>query len=544
LSVKGQVLKSASIIAFITAISRICGYLRDQRVALLLGTSPAADAFILAFRIPNVIRRMTAGGALSASFIPLFTRELREGGSRQALQFAQKMFWDLAIFLVGIAILGCVFSRQLVYVFTLFGSTHLQVGLATYLNRIIFPCVFFAGLAALAGAILNSFHMFGLPASTAVFFNLIVILFSFAFLYRPIVRWAPAEFQTPAVALAAGVLLGTVLQLAIQVPALIRKGMAFAPAASLGDPVVRKAGRLAGPAFFGMGVYQVNFLVDSVFATSARMPTGSVTSLYVADRVMELVLGGYAIAMSTALLPLMSHQAAAGRFAEMKQTFAFSLRIVSFITIPASVGLILLRRPIIQVLFQHGKFVAESTALTSHALLFYSLGLPAYAAIKLITPMYFSTQDTLTPARVGIYALGVNVALNACFLYLLFRYLANGTPALASSLTAYFNFVLLFTIFRRRYGRLGAKSIIASLSKMAWCAAAMACACLAALRYSNFNVAQRFSTQAGLLTAMILVSIGVYFGCARLLRCEELPEFLMLLRRGDREVIPTSAFEP
>lgn len=543
MTVKGQILRSASIVAFVTAISRICGYLRDQRVALLLGTSPAADAFILAFRIPNLFRRMAGGGAFGASFIPLFTRRLRGGRHAEALDFARRALWDLAVIMVIVAVLGSLFSRQVIYFFTLFGSSHLRWDLAVFLNRIIFPSVFFVGLAAVAGAVLNSFHVFGLPASTSVFFNLMVILFSFGFLYRPILRWAPANFQTPAVALAVGVLLGAVAQFLIQIPAVARKGMGFAPAVSFSDPGVRRLGRLLGPALFGVSAYQINFFVDTVFATSPRMPTGSVTSLYVADRVMELVLGSYAIAMSTALLPTMSHQAAAGKFVEMKQTFAFSLRIVSFITIPASVGLILLREPIVQVLFQHGRFVAESTALTAHALLFYSLGLPAYAAIKLITPMYYSTQDTLTPARVGFYALGMNVVLNACFLYFLFRYLANGTPALASSLTAYFNFVLLFMIFRKRYGRLGARSIAASLGKMAWPAAAMGSVCFGFSRYSNFESIPALGTRACLLAAIILISVGTYFGLARLLRCEELPEFLLLLRRGEREVTEVSAAE-
>ena len=540
MTVKGQILRSASIIAFVTAISRICGYLRDQRVALLLGTSPAADAFILAFRIPNLVRRVTGAGGLAASFIPVFTGELRERPS-DALKFAQRMFWDIAIVLAAIAILGTIFSKQVIYVFTLFGNTHVQWTLAAFLNRIIFPGVFFIGLAALAMAILNSFNVFGLPASTSVFFNFTVILFSFGFLYRPIMRWAPAQFQTPAVALAVGVSAGTVLQLLIQLPALFRRGISLLPSVSWHDPAIKKVSGMMGPAFFGMGVYQVNFFVDMVFGASSRMPTGSITSLYVAERVMELVLGSYAIAMSTALLPTMSHQAAAGKFAEMKQTFGFSLRIVSFITIPAAVGLILLRRPIVQVLFQHGRFVAESTALTANALLFYSLGLPAYAAIKLITPMYFSTQDTMTPARVGLYALGMNIALNTFFLFFLFRYLSNGTPALASSLTAYFDFTLLFAIFRKRYGRLGAKNIVASLTKMGWSALAMAGVCLAGLRYLHFDPAQSLAGRTGLLALMILVSVGVYFVFARLLRCEELPEFFLLLRRPDSSTSATAA---
>ena len=540
MTVKRQILRSASIIAFVTAISRICGYLRDQRVTLLLGTSPAADAFVLAFRIPNLIRRMSGGGALSASFIPVFMQRLRDGSREEALAFAQRLLWNIALVMSVVAILGSVFSRQVIYIFTLFGATHMRWDLAIFLNRIIFPCVFFIAIGALLGAVLNSFHVFGIPASTGVFLNLTIILFSFGFLYRPLMRWAPSAFRTPAIALAVGVLAGTVLQFLIQVPAVVKRGLKFTPALSFSDPAVRKVGRLMVPAFFGMGVYQINFFVDTIFATSSRMPAGSVTSLYIADRIMELVLGSYAIAMSTALLPTMSRQAAEGQVGEMKHTFGFSLRIVSFITIPASVGLIFLRQPIVQVLFQHGHFVAESTALTAHALLFYSLGLPAFAAIKLITPMYYSTQDTSTPARIGSYALGMNIVLNACFLLFLFRYLSNGTPALASSLTAYFDFILLFTIFRKRYGRLGGKNIFLSLTKMGWSAVAMAGVCFAALRFANFDPAQGLLMRVGLLAGLVVVSAGVYFAVAWLLRCEELPEFLLLLRRGG----PAPVLEP
>ncbi len=538
---KGQILRSASVITLVTLISRICGYLRDQRVALLLGTSPAADSFILAFRIPSLIRRMTGEGSLGASLIPVFTGYIRNRSPRDTWAFAQKVFWDMAVLLAVIAALGAVFSREVVYIFTILGAH--QNNLAIFLNRIIFPSVFFIGLAAVAAALLNSFHVFGLPAATPIFFNLVFILFSFGFIYRPLMRWVPLTYRTPAVALAAGILAGAAVALAMQIPALIRRGMRFVPELSISDPGVRKVGRLMGPAFFGMGVYQINLFVDTIFALSPRMPSGSVTSLYVADRLMQLVLGSYAIAMSTAILPAMSHQIAAGKWDEMKHTFGFSLRIVSFITIPAAVGLILLRRPIVQVLFQHGQFVAESTSLTAHALFFYSLGLPAYAAIKLITPMYYSTQDTWTPARVGAWALGSNILLNTIFLLFFYRSLSNGSPALASSLTAYFNFGALFLLFRRRYGRLGAKGLSASLIKIAVCAVAMAFISYYGMQMVHFSTAGHLLTQAALLVAVVLVSTAVYFGLAWLLRCEELREFWQLLRRTEPSTAPLAAGE-
>jgi putative peptidoglycan lipid II flippase len=543
LSVKGKILRSASVVTLITLISRICGYLRDQRVALLLGTSPAADSFVLAYRLPGLIRRMSSEGSFGASFIPVFSGYLRSRSREQAWAFAQKVFWDLVVVLAVIAFLGAILSRQLIDLFTVLGGQRMQWDLAVYLNRIIFPAVFFIGLAAVAAAILHSFQVFAISASTSILFNLVFILFSLGAVYRPILRWTPGAYQTPAVALAVGILVGGAAMLAVQIPALLARGMRFPVSVSLADPGVRRVGRLLGPSFFGMGVYQINLFVDTVFATSSRMPSGSVTSLYVADRVMQLALGSYAVAIATVLLPTMSHQAAAGRYDEMKHTFGFSLRIVSFITMPAAVGLILLRRPIVQVLFQHGQFVGESTSLTAHALLYSSLGLPAYAAVKLITSMYYATQDTMTPARVGAYVLGTNVALNAAFLLFFFRYLSNGSPALASSLSAYFNFVLLFLIFRKRYGRLGARGVAGSISKMAVSAAAMAAASYAGLRFSNFGV-RHLLAQAGLLAAIILVSAAVYFGLAWLLGCEELSEFLLLLRRAEPDAAAVAEVGP
>jgi putative peptidoglycan lipid II flippase len=533
LTEKGKILKSASVIALATVISRICGYLRDQRVALLLGTSPAADSFILAFRIPNLIRRMTGEGALGASFIPVFTGYLRGKPSKEAWQFAQRAFWDIAVILAVVAALGSVFSRQIVGSLTVLGVSHARWDLAIYLNRIIFPCVLFVGLAALAGAILNSFYRFGLAASTSILFNVVFIAFSFGVLYRPIMNWAPPAYRTPAVALAVGILVGAALQLVMQLPALAKLGMRFRLDVTFDDPGVKKVGKLMVPMFFGAGVFQINFFVDTIFAASSRMPEGSISSLYVADRLMELVLGSYAIALSTALLPTMSHQAAEGKYQEMKHTFGFALRVASFITIPAAVGLILLRVPITQVLFQHGEFMARSTALTAHALLFYSLGLPAFAAIRLITPMYYSTQDTLTPTKVGACAVVLHVALNIILLFGFGRYLWNASPALASSLAAYFNFAALFLIFRGRYGSLGAAAIFSSLGKMALCAAAMCATCFVALKYSHLAALEHFLAKAAWLAAIIIVSSGIYFALAWALRCEELPELFLLLRRAE-----------
>jgi putative peptidoglycan lipid II flippase len=254
------------------------------------------------------------------------------------------------------------------------------------------------------------------------------------------------------------------------------------------------------------------------------MPQGSLVSLYVADRVTELVLGGYAIAVATAILPMMAHQASAGDHEGMKKTFLFSLRIVSFITIPAAVGLVILREPIVQVLFQHGRFVAESTRLTARALLYYSMGLPAFAAVKLIVPAFYSTQDTRTPVRVAVMAMLANILLNVIFLFYFFPKLKNGGPALASALAAYFNVFALFVIFRLRFGRLGTREIAGALAKIAVCASAMGVVCWGTLRYSQFDSIEHFLPRLLVFIALIGSATLTYLGLAWALRCGEINE--------------------
>jgi putative peptidoglycan lipid II flippase len=525
-----QVLQSASTITLATVISRILGYLRDQRITLLLGTSIAADSFILAFRIPNLLRRLIGEGALTASFVPVFTGYLARKSKQEIWEFADRAFWTLLLILAPLTALGVIFSKQLIYLFTAFGASHLDWGLAVYLNRIIFPYVLFIGLAALAMGILNSLRVFGLPASTPIVFNLTLILFSTALIYRPVMNWAPAQYRTPAVALAVGVLVGGALQFFMQVPALVRCGMRFRFQPALNDAGVRAVGRLMLPAFLGAGLYQINFFINTIFAMSPKMPAGSITSLYVADRVVELVLGSFAIAISTALLPTLSQQAHEGRFPDMAATFGFALRVVSFVTLPAAAGLIVLRAPIVRVLFQHGRFEAGSTALTLRPLLFYSLGLPAFAAVKLLVPVFYSLHDTVTPMRVAAVALGINIAGNLIFLHWLWRSLSNGGPALATSLAAYVNIGALFVIFRRRFGRVGGWALLGSFARTVACVFAMSVACVGMLRWVNFDSLHHFVVQAGMLAGMILVSVGIYLLAARALGCDELDEVIGYVR--------------
>jgi len=531
LSDKRQILKSASIITLVTLASRIFGYIRDQRITLLLGTSLAADSFVLAYRIPNLLRRLVGEGAMTASFIPVFTKYLADKPREEVWDFANRLFWTLASILAGLTIVGMVFSPAVIKLFTLFGGEEMQWDLAIGLNRVIFPYIFFIGLAALAMAILNSFHVFGLPAATPILLNLSMIVFSVGAVWK--------RFESPALALATGVLVGGVLQLLVQLPALWRQGMRFKFGISLSHPGIRAVGRLMVPGFFGIGIYQVNLLIDTVFATAPQMPDGSLTALYVADRVMELVLGGYAIAVATAILPMMAQQAAAHDFEALKKTFNFSLRIVSFITVPATVGLVVLREPIIRVLFEHGSFGAQSTELTARALLYYSLGLPAFAAIKLIVPAFYSTHDTRTPVRIAAWTLGMNALLNTLFLQFFFETFRNGGPALATSLAAYFNFFALFVVFRRRFGRLGTFEILLSVFKVGLCSALMGLLCYGMLWWWHFDSITRFWPQLFVFVSMIGIATSAFLAAAWLLRCKEVAEVYGIATRREREVVPS-----
>ncbi|MGA7785212.1 MAG: murein biosynthesis integral membrane protein MurJ [Candidatus Acidiferrales bacterium] len=513
---KRQILKSTSVITLATLASRLFGYIRDQRVALLLGTSILSDSFYLAFRIPNVLRRVVAEGAMSASFVPVFTSYQVEQTQEEALEFANRLFWTLAVILAIVTTLGIIFSPAIVHVFTIMGHNNVQWTAAVGLMRIMFPFIFFIGLSALCMGILNCYRVFALPALTPAVSNIAIIIFSSAMVWR--------FFHSAAISLAVGVSVGGLLQFLMQLPQLVRKGMRFRCGISFSDPGIRKIGMLMLPGVFGLGVAQINVLVDTLFLTSSRMPAGSVTALYYADRIMQLVLGSYAVAVATAILPMMSRQAKMMDLAGVKQTLGFAVRIVSFITIPAAVGILVLRQPIVRVLFQHGQFVAESTILTARALLFYVTGLPAISAVKLIVQGFYSTRDTRTPVVIAAGVLALNFILNSIFLTYLFSYLKNGGPALATAISAYVNCGVLFWIFRKRHGVIGATEILHSSGKVIASAALMGSLCWLAVQYAHVGSHPSLGVDAALLAGTIAGAAAIYLGLTWLFRSTEIRE--------------------
>lgn len=530
---KLHILKHAGIITSITLVSRILGYVRDQRITFLLGTLPASDAYTVAYRIPNLLRRLVAEGAMTASFIPVFTHLLKEEGREKVWEFANKFFWTMAFVLTGLAVVGVIFSPFFIDLVASGFRHKPSYDLTVYLNRIIFPYVFFIGLAALASAILNSFHSFAVPAATPIALNISIITLSF-FAFR---------FQEPAVSLAIGVVLGGLLQLLIQIPQLRKHGMTFHFGVSLTHPSIRKVARLMFPVFFGVGVAQLGLIIDTQFAS--YLFAGAQASLYVADRVMELILGGYAISVATVILPMLSQQAAENQIADMRKTLAFSLRIVSFIAIPSTVGLIVLRRPIIEVLFQHGKFNAQSTMITAPPLMFFAFGLCAFALIKVVVPAFYSLHDTKTPVKIAATALSFNLISNFLVsrpehvegsLRHVFGFFAgiantfhipslqNGGLALSTSLAAYINLSILVYVFQKNHGRFVTREVLISVFKAALSSLAMGLVCWYVIRIPGWYTGQHFAKQVVAFTITLGLGTAAYFGLAMIMRCPELEE--------------------
>ncbi|MEE8201958.1 MAG: murein biosynthesis integral membrane protein MurJ [Candidatus Acidoferrales bacterium] len=524
LSEKHQILRSTRVVTFFTLLSRFFGYARDLAVAMLLGTSRAGDAFVIAFRIPNLLRRLMAEGAMTGAFIPVFTSYRSEQTEAESWDLVRRMFWTLATVLAGVTVLGVIFAPQLVRLFTLFSREPEQWSLAVDLTRITFPYCVLVALTALAGAALNTVRVFGLPASVPIFLNIAIITAAVA------AWWG--DMADPAIALALGVVLGGLLQLLVQLPALLRRGMRFGFRLGFGHAGVRRVARLMLPAVAGVGVYQINVLVSTIFASQEE---GWIAALYYADRLMEVALGAYAISVATVVLPVMSRQAAEKKFDEMRSTLEFSLRNVAFIVVPATVGLILLREPLVRMLFQHRAFGSTSTELTAWALLFYALGLPAFSAVRLLVQGFYATQDTATPVRVAVVALVANVVL--CFL--LVGPLRHGGLALATSLASYLNFLILYMIFRRRLGAVNEARLAFSVGRALVAAAGMG-ALLWLLRTEwSWMSAPGLAQLLPACLATVAAGMASYLALAWLLRAEELSEvYTLVTGRRMKEGIP------
>jgi putative peptidoglycan lipid II flippase len=514
---KSRLLRSTAAVAGPTLASRVLGYVRDLLQAYYLGTGDGADAFTIAFTIPNLFRRLTGEGAMTPAFVPTFT-ELKHGRPRAELwAFGNVFFWDLALVMAVTTGLGILLAPGLVKVIAYgFGDIAGKWGLTIFMTRIMFPYLFFICLAALASGILNSFGRFFVPASTPILFNIAVIV--------AVSGWASSAHE-PALVFAAGVVAGGILQLALQVPFLWKEGMRFTFGLSFRHLAVRRVGRLMVPGILGASVYQVNFALSRMIASG--LEKGSTSALYYASRIEELTLGLFSIALAAALLPAFSEQAAARDTAEMKRTLGFSLKLTAVVTLPAAAGLIALNGPIIRTLFERGMFNRESSETSAACLLFFALGLPFVSGVKVVAPAFFSLKDTRTPVAIGVVVMAANIAAS----FLLMGPLRVGGLALSLSVSQVLNFILLFLWLERKIGPIDRKAWILPVAKAAAAAAVMAVS-LRLLWPAPAVEKAGFAVRAGALALAIGAGILIYLALVRILSPADLKSVAGLVRKS------------
>jgi len=455
---KKHIIKSAGIIGFGTIISRVLGFVRDIIIARYFGTAKYAEAFVVAFRIPNMLRDLIGEGATNAAFVPVLSEYLVK---------KKEEFWELAnvilnlllIALSVITIAGVLASPLIVRLIApgFLGDPE-KFAITVRLTRLMFPYILLIGLAAYTMGVLNSLKHFSAPAFGPCFLNVAIIICAMV--------WGESVMG-----LASGVLIGGVLQLAIQIPVLYRKGFRFSFTKKLNHPAANKIGVLLLPRILGSCVYQVNLFVNTILASlSGIVGAGGVAALYYANRIFQFPLAIFGIAIAQAVLPTMSREALEKEPDKLKHTLSFSLRVINFIIIPASIGLIMLAVPMTRVLFERGKFDQDSTRITANALLFYSIGLFSYSGIKILVSCFYSLKDTLTPVKIAGASLFLNIALNIVLMFPL----KIGGLALSASISGIFNFFALFYMLRKKIGPLEGYAILSSFLKALMASLAMA----------------------------------------------------------------------
>ncbi|HEY5974948.1 MAG TPA: murein biosynthesis integral membrane protein MurJ [Geobacteraceae bacterium] len=520
MSEKKQIVRAAGVLGFATIISRVLGMVRDMVVSRLFGAGFATDAFFAAFQIPNMLRRFFAEGALTAAFVPTFAQWLAREGEEAARELANVCFTLLTMVMALVTVAGIVLSPQLVgLMFPGFQAMSSKLELTVFLNRLMFPYIFFISLVALCMGILNTVRHFFTPAISTVFLNLSMI--GCALLLHDC-------FAVPITALAVGVLAGGVLQLLLQVPVLYRKGFPLRPSFAFGHPAVRRIALLMGPSIFGVGVYYLNITVGNILASF--LPQGSISYLFYAQRLFEFPQGIFTVSVAQAVLPSMSRQAAEGDLVALKESLGFGLKLTLFITVPAMVGLLVCATPIFSLLFMGGEFDYGKAVNCGQALFYYSLGLSCVALVRVLAPAFYALKDTRTPVVTAFVAFLLNFLLSL----LLMGPLLHGGLALASSLSALANMLLLGVMLHRKIGRLGGRAILVAGAKSLVASIPMGVAVFWIVRLVDWSKPAARLEKGAALGGAVLVGIGLFLAAAMVLRSEEAVELVKLVRNKIR----------
>ena len=521
-----SVTRSARTVSMAVLGSRVLGLVREQMLAALFGANREFDAFVTAFRIPNLLRDLFAEGALSAAFVTTLSQKLSAEGDKAAWRLANLVLNALIVVLGLITVVGIVISPWLVRIIAPgFGQIPGKTELTTALTRVMFPFLLMVALAALAMGMLNAKHRFGIPASASMMFNIgsIVGGLAFAFLLAPGFLHDPSLAGRAMIGMSIGTLIGGASQWLIQIPSLRSVGYHYEPALDWRDPGFRQVLHLLGPSVVGTAAVQMNIFVDQWFAS--YFGNGAVTWLNCAFRLMQFPIGLFGVAIGVATLPSVSAHAGRGDLVEFRKTLGRSIRLAFFLCMPAACGLSVLALPIISAIYQHGKFNAFSTEQTVACVRAFSVGLVAYAAIKIIAPTFYALGDSRTPMYVAIAAIAVNAGMD--YLFAIVCGMKTAGLALSTSVVALFNFFLLLGLMRRKIGRVEATVLWRSFLKVAFASVVMSIAAYGTHRFCEIN------RYVDMLLSMI-VAVIIFGAACQALGVPELAELLAVLKFGSR----------
>jgi len=437
-----RLLRSTSIVSGMTLISRILGLVRDVVFARYFGAGIVMDAFIIANRIPNMLRRFFAEGAFSQGFVPVMARYRADHPHEDAREFIDAVAGTLGLILFTITLIGVIAAPLLVLIVSPgFVGNDGRFELTTVMLRFTFPYLLFISLTAFAGGVLNTYGKFAVPAFTPVILNVVLIAFAL---------WLSPHLAEPGMALAYAVLVAGIIQLLFQLPFLSKLNAVPRPRWKPRHDGVKRVGRLMLPAIFGSSVAQINVLLGGVIAS--MLGVGKISVLYYSDRLMEFPLGLFGIALATVTLPTLSRQAANNSMQAFSETLDWSMKLIVLIALPAAIGLIVLAGPLVTTIFYGGEFSREHVELSALSLQAFAIGLIGFSFVKILAPAYFAREDTKTPVRIGLIALSINLILSIVFALVLTRIGYVGTHAglaLAISIAALVNAWLLYRGLRR-----------------------------------------------------------------------------------------------
>jgi putative peptidoglycan lipid II flippase len=503
--------------------SRVLGLVREMVLAQYFGATAAMTAYNVAFRIPNLLRDLFAEGAMSAAFVPTFTKYLHGSGKESAWRLANLVINALAVITGLLVLLGIIFAEPLIRLITDNEYTRdaAQLALTVELARLMLPTLTFIALAAALMGMLNSLHHFFIPAFSPAMFNVVTILCAWL-----VVPFMPGLGIAPIVAIAAGTFLGGVAQLAIQWPALRSEGFRYRPIIDLKDEGLRRVLILMGPGTIGLAATQVNVLVNMQLATSQEIE--AVNWLNYAFRLMYLPIGLFGVSIATAALPTISRHHHEEDTAAVRNTVSDGLSLMAMLNVPATVGLIVLAVPIVRMLFEHGRFTPVDTLATAAALQFYSIGLVGYSVVRISSPMFYALGKNRIPVIVSVVTVLVNAALNYWLVHVMgYRGLALGT-----SIAALFNATTLLFLLRSNLHGLNGGQLLSSVSRIAVASVAMGAAAFASLRALELWLpGDAEFIQIVRLAITIGFALAVLAGSAWLLRIREFNQGVALVTR-------------